>query len=276
VQSSVGGDWYLRSGSAPSQCPADPRAARDERRGQTHWAYRNKQGIYTESSGISVKCDKCTINVTAAVTKIQGLESTVKTLKAEIEKLCSLNVTLEGSIAEYRVESADWMKKYENENCLRTEETDALKRKMTGEVNEITAKFLNSERSNADLATKLKEMTNLYKKADADRDGKEHANEIVKISCEAGRLKMASKTQTNDKGVLTDEVKSPKIDLDALKKRIADMDRDNHELNQRAEKAWSTINQLRSRENVFTAVSVSVKATEVVKKTINKIDDGSA
>ena len=187
------------------------------------------------------------------------------------------------------------MKKYENENCLRTEETDALKRKMTGEVNEITAKFLNSERvnadlatqlkemtdlyenserSNADIATKLKEMTDLYKKA--DRDSKEHANEIVKISCEAGRLKMASKTLTNDKGVLIGEVKSPKIDLDALKKRIADMDRDNQELNQRAEKAWSTINQIRSRENVFTAVSVSVKETEVVKKTINKIDVGSA
>ena len=194
------------------------------------------------------------------------------------------------------MESADWMKKYENENCLRTEETDALKRKMTGEVNEITAKLLNSERvnadlatqlkemtdlyenserSNADIATKLKEMTNLYKKA--DRDSKDHANEIVKISCEAGRLKMASKTLTNDKGVLIDEVKSPKIDLDALKKRISNMDRDNHELNQRAEKAWSTINQLRSRENVFTAASVSVKETEVVvKNTINKIDDGSA
>ena len=169
------------------------------------------------------------------------------------------------------------MKKYENENCLRTEETDVLKtqlKEMTGEVNEITAKFLNSERSNADIATKLKEMTNLYKKA--DRDSKEHANEIVKISCEAERLRMASKTLTNDKGVLTDEVKSPKIDLDALKKRISNMDRDNHELNQRAEKAWSTINQIRSRENVFTAVSVSVKATEVVKKTINKIDVGSA
>ena len=196
------------------------------------------------------------------------------------------------------MESADWMKKYENESSLRAEEMDVLKtqlKEMTGEVNEITAKFLNSERvnadlatqlkeitdlyenserSNADIATKLKEMTNLYKKA--DRDSKEHANEIVKISCEAERLRMASKTLTNDKGVLTDEVKSPKIDLDALKKRISNMDRDNHELNQRAEKAWSTINQIRSRENVFTAVSVSVKATEVVKKTINKIDVGSA
>ena len=37
VSSGVGGTGYLVSGSAPSQCPADPRAARNER--QTHWEY---------------------------------------------------------------------------------------------------------------------------------------------------------------------------------------------------------------------------------------------
>ena len=59
VQSGVGGVWYLYSGSAPSQCPADPRAARNERRGETHWSYWSKRGGITESSGISVKCNKC-------------------------------------------------------------------------------------------------------------------------------------------------------------------------------------------------------------------------
>ena len=60
VESGDGGDEYLRSGSAPSQCPADPRAARDERRGWTHWRYNSKQrGYNRESSGISVKCNKC-------------------------------------------------------------------------------------------------------------------------------------------------------------------------------------------------------------------------
>ena len=71
-------------------------------------------------------------SVADAITKIQGLESTVKTLKAE---------------------SADWMKKYENESSLRTEEMDVLKtqlKEMSGKVNEIPAKFLNSERSKAD------------------------------------------------------------------------------------------------------------------------------
>merc|ERR1712045_226473 len=167
-------------------------------------------------------------------------------------------------------ENADWKKKYENENRLRVEETDALKKKMTVEVTsltddvyqleqklkaaenakaklssevnvlikdfehsqtvvkEITSKFQNSERTCADLGTKLKEMTNLYEKA--DRDSKARANDIVKISNEADRLKMANETLNRDKGVLGDEVKSLKMELDALKKRMADMDRDSRKL----------------------------------------------
>merc|ERR1712045_1053346 len=100
-------------------------------------------------------------------------------------------------------------------------------------VKEITAKFQNSERSCADLATKLKEMTNLYEKA--DRDSKARANEIVKISNDADRLKMANETLNRDKGVLADEVKSLKTELDALKKRMADMDRDNRKLSHERE-----------------------------------------
>merc|ERR1712227_433742 len=214
-------------------------------------------------------------NVNAANTKIQGLERTIKTLNVEIEELRQLKITLEGSIAKWQQENADWKKKYENENRLRVEETDALKKKMTMEVNaltdavhtleqklkaaenakakltgevnvlikdfehsqtvvkEITAKFQNSERSNHDLATKLKEMTNLYEKA--DRDSKARANEIVKISNEADRLKMANETLNRDKGVLADEVKSLKTELDALKKRMADMDRDNRKLSHERE-----------------------------------------
>merc|ERR1719150_3509891 len=71
-------------------------------------------------------------------------------------------------------------------------------------------------------------MTNLYEKA--DRDSKARANEIVKISNDADRLKMANETLNRDKGVLADEVKSLKTELDALKKRAADMDRDGRKL----------------------------------------------
>merc|ERR1712038_1875904 len=100
-------------------------------------------------------------------------------------------------------------------------------------VKEISSKFQNSERTCADLGTKLKEMTNLYEKA--DRDSKARANDIVKISNEADRLKMANETLNRDKGVLADEVKSLKTELDALKKRLADMDRDNRKLSHERE-----------------------------------------
>merc|ERR1740129_1143604 len=230
----------------------------------------DKNKFATQLDELRRAADNEARNVNAANTKIQGLERTIKTLTVEIEELRSLKVTLEGSIAKWQAENADWKKKYENENRLRVEETDALKKKMTLEVNaladschtleqklkaaenakakltgevnvlikdfehsqvvvkEITAKFQNSERSNADLGTKLKEMTNLYEKA--DRDSKARANEIVKISNEADRLKMANETLNRDKGVLADEVKSLKMELDALKKRMADMDRDNRKL----------------------------------------------
>ena len=56
VSAGFRGYRYLKSGSAPSQCPADPRAARDERLGLTQWTLSKPSG-YTESSGISIKCN---------------------------------------------------------------------------------------------------------------------------------------------------------------------------------------------------------------------------
>merc|ERR1712142_285122 len=235
----------------------------------------DKNKFATQLDELRRAADNEARNVNAANTKIQTLERTIKTLTVEIEELRQLKITLEGSIAKWQQENADWKKKYENENRLRVEETDALKKKMTMEVNsltdalhnleqklksaenakakltgevnvlikdfehsqtvvkEITAKFQNSEKSNHDLATKLKEMTNLYEKA--DRDSKARANEIVKISNEADRLKMANETLSRDKGVLADEVKALKGELDALKKRLADMDRDNRKLSHERE-----------------------------------------
>jgi len=230
----------------------------------------DKNKFATQLDELRRAADNEARNVNAANTKIQSLERTIKTLNVEIEELRQLKITLEGSIAKWQQENADWKKKYENENRLRVEETDALKKKMTMEVNsltdavyqleqklkaaenakaklssevnvlvkdfehsqmvvkEITSKFQNSERTCADLGTKLKEMTNLYEKA--DRDSKARANDIVKISNEADRLKMANETLNRDKGVLGDEVKSLKMELDALKKRMADMDRDSRKL----------------------------------------------
>merc|ERR1719150_2381999 len=44
------------------------------------------------------------------------------------------------------------------------------------------------------------------------------------------RLKMANEVLTRDKGKLEDELKSLKMELDALKKRYAEMERDNRKL----------------------------------------------
>ena len=52
----VGGDVYLESGSAPSLCPADPRAARSEWLARKLWVYQKEDYDWTESSEISFKC----------------------------------------------------------------------------------------------------------------------------------------------------------------------------------------------------------------------------
>merc|ERR1719397_676722 len=214
-------------------------------------------------------------NCNAANTKITSLERTIKTLNVEIEELRQVKINLEGSIAKWQQENADWKKKYENEAKLRIDDVEGLKKKLgleltsltdtcyqleqklkaaenakaklTTEVNvlikdfehsqmvnkEITTKFQSSEKPCADLAAKLKEMTNLYEKV--DRDNKARANDIVKLGNEMDRLKMANETLNRDKGVLGDEVKSLKTELDALKKRMADMDRDNRKLSHERE-----------------------------------------
>ena len=58
VSDGVGGAGYLQSGSAPSQCPADPNAARGERKEETHWAYFGKKGWGPSSKGIGLTCHK--------------------------------------------------------------------------------------------------------------------------------------------------------------------------------------------------------------------------
>ena len=56
-----GGFQYLRSWAAPTHCPGDPRTARNENGELSHWEYWEPDGRargWTESSGISVKCNK--------------------------------------------------------------------------------------------------------------------------------------------------------------------------------------------------------------------------
>merc|ERR1711962_989364 len=185
-------------------------------------------------------------------------------------ELRQLKVNLESSIHKWQAENADWKKKYENEARLRVEEGDALKKKFTIEVTnltdiqhkleqqlksaenakaklstdinvlikdfehsqvvvkELTAKLTSSDKSCNDLSVKLREMTNLYERAAADSKAK--ANEVVKMGNEMDRYKMANESLNQMKIKLEDELKSFKTELDALKKRFADADRDNRKL----------------------------------------------
>merc|ERR1719341_677293 len=56
-------------------------------------------------------------------------------------------------------------------------------------IRELTEKLRGSDKSNSELGAKLKEMTNLYERA--DRDSKARAQEVLKIANEMDRLKMA-------------------------------------------------------------------------------------
>merc|ERR1712243_193506 len=75
---------------------------------------------------------------------------------------------------------------------------------------------------------KLKEMTNLWEKA--DKDSKARAAEVVKMGNEMDRMKMAHESLAQVKLKLEDELKSYKTELDALKKRFADLDCDNRKV----------------------------------------------
>merc|ERR1711970_1193796 len=214
--------------------------------------------------------DNKTRSRNAAETKISTLERNIKTLTVEIEELRALKVQLEGQVDKWRMDNADWKKKYENEARLRVEETDALKKKFTFEINGLTdtlhsleQKLKAAENAKQKLSSEvsvlvkdvehsqvvIKEITEKLRVTDksnsdlanklkemtnlyerADRDSEARAQEVVKLGNEMDRYKMANETLTRDKGKLEDEYKSLKMELDALKKRFADLDRDNRKL----------------------------------------------
>jgi len=206
----------------------------------------------------------------AAETKISTLERNIKTLTVEIEELRAIKVQLEQQVDKWRLDNADWKKKYESEARLRVEEVDALKKKFTIEVNGLNdmihaleQKLKASENAKQKLSQEvnvivkdfehsqvvIKELTEKLRVTDksnadlaaklkemtnlyerADRDNKARAAEVVKLNNEMDRFRMANETLTRDKGKLEDEYKSLKMELDALKKRFADLDRDNRKL----------------------------------------------
>merc|ERR1712212_786479 len=182
--------------------------------------------------------DQETRNRNAAETKITSLERNIKTLMVEIEELRQVKINLEGSISKWQAENADWKKKYENEARLRVEEGDALKKKFTMEITSLTDALHNLEQ-------KLKAAENAKAKLTSEvsvlvKDF-EHSQVVIKeltaklsssdkMGNEMDRVKMANESLTGVKAKLEDELKSFKTEMDALKKRFADLDRDNRKV----------------------------------------------
>merc|ERR1711962_370528 len=229
---------------------------------------KNKFSIQLEE--LRRAADNETRSRNAAETKISTLERNIKTLTVEIEELRALKIQLEGQVDKWRLDNADWKKKYESEARLRVEEVDAIKKKFTIEVNGLNdtihaleQKLKASEHAKQKLSQEvnvivkdfehsqvvIKELTEKLRVTDksnadlaaklkemtnlyerADRDNKARAQEVVKPNNEMDRFRMANETLTRDKGKLEDEYKSLKMELDALKKRFADLDRDNRKL----------------------------------------------
>merc|ERR1712142_1144529 len=229
---------------------------------------KNKFSIQLEE--LRRAADNETRSRNAAETKISTLERNIKTLTVEIEELRALKIQLEGQVDKWRLDNADWKKKYESEARLRVEEVDATKKKFTIEVNGLTdtihqleQKLKAAESQKTKLSQEvnvivkdfehsqvvIKELTEKLRVSDksnadlaaklkemtnlyekADRDSKARAQEVVKLGNEMDRFRMANETLTRDKGKLEDELKSLKMELDSLKKRYADMDRDNRKL----------------------------------------------
>ena len=71
-------------------------------------------------------------------------------------------------------------------------------------IKEFQSRLTVSERRGDDLAAKLREMTNLFEKA--DKENKARANEIVRLANDLDRSKMDNEGLRRDNGKLSDEV----------------------------------------------------------------------
>merc|ERR1719507_2410235 len=95
-------------------------------------------------------------------------------------------------------------------------------------IKEFQSRLIVSERRGDDLAAKLREMTNLFEKA--EKENKARANEILRLANDFDRAKMDNEGLRRDNGKLSDEVRALKMELDGLKKRFHELDSENRKL----------------------------------------------
>merc|ERR1719336_778935 len=95
-------------------------------------------------------------------------------------------------------------------------------------IKDLNLRIANGDKKIDELAAKLREMTNLYERA--DKENKARAQEVARLGNENDRCKMANDTLSRDKSKLEDELRSMKAELDALKNRFHEVDVENRKL----------------------------------------------
>merc|ERR1712083_67041 len=230
----------------------------------------DKNKVAGQLKDLQANLDMLTKAKNTAETKVKTFEQQIKTLHIESEELRSIRVDLEKTVLKMKEESADWKKKYDNECKLHIDDVEALKKKFMTQVTQLTDSYestmaklkaaeaqkqklsqeiqvivkefessqttikelnqriIMGDKKVDELAVKLREMTNLYERS--DKENKARAQEVVRLGNDMDRCKMSNETLTRDKGKLTDELKSMKAELDAVKARFHDIDVENRKL----------------------------------------------
>ncbi|QQP41192.1 Paramyosin_ long formlike, partial [Caligus rogercresseyi] len=95
-------------------------------------------------------------------------------------------------------------------------------------VKEFQSKLNISEKRSEDLAIKLREMTNMYEKA--DNEVKARGQELIRLSNDMDRLKMDNGVLLKDRSKLEDECRMLKAELDSIKRQLHAAEQENRKL----------------------------------------------
>lgn len=230
----------------------------------------DKNRIGNQLKDLQSNLDNVSRQKSQAESRVVSIEQHMKSINIELQEHKEMRMELERQLIKWKDECMDWKKRYENEARLRIEDVDTLKKKfgvqiadlqdqldavlrkmkeleqqknkLTQEVQimvselqvsqttikELTMRLKSSEARADDLAAKLREMTNLYEQT--DRENKARAQEIVRLGNDLDRAKMDNEGLRANNGKLSDENRSYKAELDALKKRYHELDMENKKL----------------------------------------------
>merc|ERR1712203_136734 len=162
--------------------------------------------------------------------------------KKKYDMECKLHIDDVESLKKKFMQQVNQLTDQYESTMTKLKAAEAQKQKLSSEIQVIVKEFessqivikdLNMRIANGykkidELAAKLREMTNLYERA--DKENKARAQEVVRLGNEMDRCKMANDTLSRDKSKLEDECRSMKAELDALKNRFHEVDVENRKL----------------------------------------------